>query len=192
MHELYSTEFEKKMLFINPGEYIAVKEDVILNTILGSCIATCLYDPENHIIGMNHFLLVSKLIDPEKYYLQESGRFALNAMELLINEMMKLGAKKSNFKAKVFGGARVLPGEKNDYNDIPENNVKFILNFCKGENIQIVSQDLGGKNGRKILFFNDKDFSVLQQKLSRIDKKATKKIEINFWKRQRELLKEKY
>ncbi len=185
MYQQFNTEFSRDMTVLYPGEYHAVKGDTILSTLLGSCVAACLYDPVNKVIGMNHFLLVSKLENPDEYYLHESGRYALNAMELLINAMMKLGANKSNLKAKAFGGARILSTLQDDYDGIPQSNVRFIRSFLQGEQIELVADDLGGDYGRKILFFNDRDFPVLQRRLSRRDENAAERADEEFLEIQR-------
>ncbi|MBN1532890.1 MAG: chemotaxis protein CheD [Spirochaetes bacterium] len=188
MKSVYNQEFQKEMYNINPGDYIAVNDDVILSTLLGSCIAACLYDPERHIIGMNHFMLVSKIDNPSKFYLHKAGRFALNAMELLINAMMKQGAKKSNLKAKAFGGANTLPRMKES--GIAESNVEFVKSFLKGEGIPLVAFDLGGAHGRKILFFNNRDYTVLQKKIKTMDEVAIGRIEQHYLERQRTIMKD--
>ena len=167
MFKGYNNEYNREMITLSPGDYFATGEDKILATLLGSCVSACLYDPVNRIIGMNHFMLVSRLENPEKFYLQKSGRYALNAMELLINEMMKKGAKKNNLKAKAFGGAVTMPSLQSE--DIPRSNVEFIKSFLKVENIELTSYNFGGSRGRKIFFFNDGEFSVLQRRLGRMD-----------------------
>ncbi len=186
MYQQFNTEFNRDMTVLYPGEYHAVKGDTILSTLLGSCVSACLYDPVNRVIGMNHFLLVSRLENPDEYYLQDSGRYALNAMELLINAMMKLGAKKVNLRAKAFGGARILSTLRDDYDDIPQSNVRFIRTFLTGENIDLVADDLGGDYGRKILFFNDTEFTVLQRRLSRRDETAAERADEEFFEKQRQ------
>jgi chemotaxis protein CheD len=165
MHTQYNRKFAKDMVIIGPGEYYATKDDTIISTLLGSCVAACLYDPVNHVAGMNHFLLAGNLNNPNSYYLSDAGRYGINAMELLINDMMKLGADKRRLKAKSFGGAHVLHTVTDTpHASIPDNNVQFIKEFLETENIQLVSQDLGGNAGRKILFFS-KDFRVLMKRL---------------------------
>jgi chemotaxis protein CheD len=114
-----------------------------ITTVLGSCVAVCLFDLERGIGGMNHFLL------PEgRSGDLEEVVFGLQAMELLINAMLKQGAQKNNMKAKLFGGAQMIGGLSN----IGEGNVAFAREFLKDENFPVVSESVGGTMGRKIMF----------------------------------------
>ena len=141
----------KKQVNISIGEYYATREQTVIYTLLGSCVAVCLFDPENEIGGMNHILMPGKP-DMDKY--DDSARYGINAMELLINAMMKLGGNRKKMIAKAFGGASVLsaiPEEK----AIGKKNVEFVLAFLHGEKIKIISQDFGGYDTRKIYFHSD-------------------------------------
>ncbi len=172
------------MVILNPGEYYATADDTILSTLLGSCVAACLYDPLNKVIGMNHFLLAGNFDQNDKYFLSEAGRYGINAMELLINEMMKLGAKRNLLKAKVFGGAHVLAAVNPGKTGIPETNVRFIKTFLFTENIEVVSSDLGGTHGRKVLFFRN-DFRVLMKRLDSHSAKAAEQEETKYLQQQK-------
>jgi len=133
------------------GEYHASKTPMILHTILGSCVAACLFDPVRRIGGMNHILMPGAL-DLKKFDM--SARYGINAMELLINKIMKLGGNRRHLKAKLFGGAHLFPS-------IPENrsigkqNAVFSTEFLKKEGIEILKVDLGGHATRKIYFHTD-------------------------------------
>ncbi|MGV8776346.1 chemoreceptor glutamine deamidase CheD, partial [Pseudomonas aeruginosa] len=89
-----------------PGEYFASGEDLVIVTVLGSCVSVCLRDPLNGIAGMNHFMLPERGLggDPAS----PSARYGSHAMELLINRMLALGASRERLQAKVFGGGSVL------------------------------------------------------------------------------------
>lgn len=115
----------------------------IITTVLGSCVAVCLYDLSAGVGGMNHFLL------PEgRSGDLEEVVFGLHAMELLINSMLKQGAMKSNMKAKLFGGAKMIGG----LSDIGERNVQFAHEFLDDESLPILAESVGGTMGRKIRF----------------------------------------
>lgn len=133
---------------INIGDYYVSRYPVIVKTILGSCVSVCLYDPVNMVGGMNHILLPGKA--DLKHY-DDRSRYAINAMELLINEIMKKGGVRKNIVAKLFGGANVLPAIKNRY-FVGSQNIQFVSEFLKTENIKIVSHDLGGTCTRLIYF----------------------------------------
>ncbi len=136
---------------ISIGDYYASREPTVLSTLLGSCVSACLYDWKNKVGGMNHILLPGKA-DFEKY--GKTARYSINAMELLINAMMKLGAEKRRIVAKVFGGANVISGISGEYSVGPKIS-EFVLNFLKTESIHITGQDLGGEKSRKLFFHTD-------------------------------------
>ena len=112
----------KKEISIYIGGLYISKEPSIIRTILGSCISVCLYDPENRIGGMNHFLLPEQLNNKDKEF---PTKYGINAMELLINGIMELGGKRGNLVSKVFGGARLFAGKYN-MKSPGDNNYKFV------------------------------------------------------------------
>jgi chemotaxis protein CheD len=140
----YDAQFKNEAVKVLPGEYFVYHEDLLIMTTLGSCIAACLWDRQARIGGMNHFLL------PESSGNDQSGRYGSYAMELLINEMMKLGATRGNLEAKVFGGGQVVSG-MNSLN-VGERNTTFVLDYLKAERIPIVSKDVLDIYARKVCF----------------------------------------
>lgn len=138
---------------LRAGEYYASKNGEILHTVLGSCIATCIYDQEKKIGGMNHYLLPG-IIHPDEIITSEVGRYGMYAMELLVNELIKYGAKRENLAAKVFGGGNVLEFRKTD-GDVTGLNIRFAKKFLELEGIPVQNEDMGGYKGRIILFFTD-------------------------------------
>lgn len=141
----------KSPISIYIGEYYASSEPVVIHTVLGSCVAVCLYDPISRIGGMNHILMPGRA-DMEHF--DCAARYGINAMELLINKIMNLGGKRHQMAAKVFGGANILRSISKE-NSPGKKNVEFILEFLRIEAIRIVSRDLGGENSRSIYFHND-------------------------------------
>lgn len=132
---------------IHIGGLHASREALVLDTVLGSCIAACLYDPVLGIGGMNHFMLPegSDPGDPT------SARYGVNAMELLISHLMKLGADRRRFQAKVFGGGHVL-NIRESLDGVPQRNILFVKQFLGAEQIPIVREDVGGFQPRRVLF----------------------------------------
>lgn len=154
---------------IMPGEFYVSKDDVTIRTLLGSCVAACLYDQVNRVIGMNHFMLSNRRYAKElPVYLSEAGRYGMNAMELLINEMLKIGAKKANLRAKVFGGGSIyLSSEaKDNFFCVGDVNSRFIREFLKTDGIPLVAEDLGGEKARVIHFLH-KDYSVHVRRIAK-------------------------
>lgn len=122
---------------------IVDEEGLVLATILGSCVATCLYDPIARVGGMNHFLL------PGDERSGEGMKYGVNAMELLINGLLQRGAARGRMEAKLFGGAQVLE----NLSDIGSQNAAFARRFLSTEGIRIVGESLGGRQARRIRFW---------------------------------------
>ena len=142
----YEAHFQSDAVKILPGEYFVHDEDLLIMTTLGSCIAVCLWDRQAHVGGMNHFMLPDSGGNGN-----DSGRYGSYAMELLINELMKMGASRMTMEAKVFGGGAVLSG-MNSLN-VGERNTAFVMDYLKTERIPIVSKDVMDVYPRKVCFF---------------------------------------
>jgi chemotaxis protein CheD len=142
-----------------PGEFYATPQNLLLVTVLGSCVAACIRDPELAIGGMNHFML------PEADSAGPAGnaaRYGTYAMEMLINQLIKLGAVRSRLEAKVFGGGNVIAGMTQA--NVGERNAEFVLNFLRVEGVPVVARDLVGIYPRKVYYFPDSG-RVLVKKL---------------------------
>ncbi len=135
---------------IHIGGLRASKEPLVIDTVLGSCIAACLYDAEAKIGGMNHFMLPEGIDNKNP----NSTRYGVHAMELLISDLMKLGAARSRFRAKIFGGGHVLK-IRESAKGVPQRNIEFVRRFLENEQIPIVKEDLGGYQPRRVLFHTD-------------------------------------
>jgi len=127
------------------GETFATGDALTLTTVLGSCVAACLYDPVAGVGGMNHFMLPYQTDDR-----QISARYGIHAMELLINQIMSLGGERRRLQAKVFGGSRVLCSDS--YNGVGSTNVEFIRQFLATEQIPIVAEKLGCEHALRVNF----------------------------------------
>ena len=141
----FDAHFQSEAVKILPGEYFCYNEDLLVMTTLGSCIAVCLWDRQAKIGGMNHFMLPDNGGGAS-----DSGRYGSYAMELLINEMMKMGASRLTMEAKVFGGGAVISG-MNTIN-VGERNTAFVLEYLKTERIPVVSKDVLDVYPRKVCF----------------------------------------
>ena len=135
---------------ILPGEYFATDKNMVLVTVLGSCVTACLRDPRAGVGGMNHFMLPRSEQDPTNP-ISMSARYGTFAMEILINQLQKMGARRENMEAKVFGGGNVLRGFT--ANSIGEANANFVTEYLHNERIKIVAEDLLGVHPRKLYFF---------------------------------------
>jgi chemotaxis protein CheD len=137
--------FQYDAVKVLPGEYFVSSEELVIMTVLGSCIAACIWDGKARTGGMNHFML------PDGEGGDASGRYGSYAMELLINEMLKLGARRETMQAKIFGGAQVMAGFTTM--NVGERNTKFVLDYLATERIPVVSQDVLDIHPRKVCFF---------------------------------------
>lgn len=140
-------EVATKRITVLQGDALATgSAEIEYSTVLGSCVATCMYDPVARIGGMNHFLLA----EPPKHLSQVEfdEHYGVFLMELLINEMLKLGAVKSRIKSRVYGGANMNARLA----DIGGANAAFATQFLAQEGIDLVFQDLGGNDARRVNF----------------------------------------
>lgn len=141
-------ETAAKRLHVIQGEFKVVSDpDVVLSTILGSCVAACMRDPVAGVGGMNHFLL------PGSAEAMASGgdatRYGVHLMELLINGLLKKGARRERLEAKIFGGAKTIAR----FSNVGEQNALFARRFLLDEGIQIVGESTGGEHGRKLEYW---------------------------------------
>ena len=133
-----------------PGQTIA--------TILGSCVSACIRDPVLNIGGLNHFMLPSN--DTGDWAGAELPlRYGNHAMEVLINDLLRMGCARPSLEVKLFGGASVINSSQN----IGGSNAEFAMTYIKNENLKLVSHDLGGDCARKIIF--DPATGVVKRKL---------------------------
>jgi chemotaxis protein CheD len=152
---------------IDPGEYYSTGNAGVISTLLGSCIAACLYDRRNRLIGMNHFMLSNPRYSKDiPIHISEAGRYGIHAMELLINDMMGKGTNRKLLRAKVFGGATIMnrENESGNFFCVGQVNCKFIREYLDSEAIPVDAEDLGGDFGR-VIHFSNGDFSVHRRKI---------------------------
>lgn len=146
----YDSHFEIEAAKILPGEYYVTARDMMMVTVLGSCVAACIFDRSANIGGMNHFMLPDDRRDGGGV-LGTSARYGTYAMEKMINELLKMGAKRSNLEAKIFGGGKVLRGFT--VGNVGERNADFVLNYLHAESIAVMAQDMLDIYPRKVYFF---------------------------------------
>jgi chemotaxis protein CheD len=135
---------------ILPGEYYASGREMVIVTTLGSCVSACIWDDLRKVGGMNHFMLPDSGSGGFDLH-GESGRYGVYAMELLINELIKMGAQKSRLKAKVFGAGNVLASLASS--NVGERNAEFVSRFLATERIPVLASDLLDVWPRKVYLF---------------------------------------
>ncbi len=146
----FDPQFGCDAVKILPGEYYTSERDMVIVTTLGSCVSACLWDDVRKVGGMNHFMLPDS--GASGYDLHgESGRYGVYAMELLINQLIKMGAAKGRLKAKVFGAGNVLKSLTSSH--VGERNAEFVESFLATERIPILARDLLDIWPRKVYLF---------------------------------------
>ncbi|MBT9568814.1 MAG: chemoreceptor glutamine deamidase CheD [Thiobacillus sp.] len=146
----FDRSFDCEAAKILPGEYYYTHKPMLIVTVLGSCVAACIRDRVSGIGGMNHFMLPDgdgDINNPTS----ASMRYGAYAMEMLINQLLKAGARRENLEAKVFGGGNVLRGFTAI--NVGEQNARFVREFLKAEKIRVVAEDLNDVHPRKVYFF---------------------------------------
>jgi chemotaxis receptor (MCP) glutamine deamidase CheD len=140
-----------KEITLHVGGVHASAEPTVIKTLLGSCVAVCLWDARAQVGGMNHFLLPEG--DP-RGPADEPTRFGVHAMDRLVGEMLKLGAVPARCVAKVFGGASVLamPGAAGN---VPHRNLAFVRSYLARESLHVAATSVGGTLPRQIRFFTE-------------------------------------
>ncbi len=158
----YDRNFQLTAAKILPGEYYVSDEGMLLVTVLGSCVAACIRDTETGAGGMNHFMLPD---DGGRDAMGSSARYGTYAMEVLINQLLKMGARRNRLEAKVFGGGAVLASLASS--NVGARNAEFVLDYLKTEKIPVVAKDLLDSYPRKVYYFPATG-RVLVKKLHRV------------------------
>ncbi|MCW5298304.1 chemoreceptor glutamine deamidase CheD [Herbaspirillum lusitanum] len=159
----YDRTFDCDAAKILPGEYYFTHKDMMIVTVLGSCVSACIRDRVTGIGGMNHFMLPDSGDGDSP--ISASMRYGTYAMEILINDVLKAGARRENLEAKVFGGGNVLRGFIAI--NVGERNAQFVRDYLKAENIRVTAEDLNDIWPRKVYFF-PRTGKVLVKKLKQL------------------------
>jgi chemotaxis protein CheD len=147
---LFERDFNRHSVKVLPGEFFVAGNDIVLTTVLGSCVSACIWDRSAGIGGMNHFMLPDGGAGASQDVGGLAGRYGVFAMEQLINEIIKRGGRKANCEAKVFGGGHVM---KTFTTSVGTRNAEFVLEFLKAEGVRVASQDLLDVHPRRVVFF---------------------------------------
>ena len=134
-----------------PGEFYVSAQEETVSTVLGSCVAACIHDPVRGIGGMNHFMLPEPrgASDSWSSTVGRAARYGSDAMEQLINAVLKAGGQRVDLKVKVFGGGRVLA----QLSDVGQRNIDFVHRYLAAERLPLAAEDLGGPYPRQVQFF---------------------------------------
>ncbi len=147
----FDPTFKIMAVKVLPGEhYVSTAGQEMVVTVLGSCVAACVWDPHHRIGGMNHFMLPDSGSDVP---VDKSMRYGNFAMEELLNDVLRRGARREALEIKVFGGGNVLPSIGNTTVPIGDRNAAFVRRYLREEGYRIAAEDLGGIHPRRIHFF---------------------------------------
>jgi chemotaxis protein CheD len=170
----YDRTFDCDAAKILPGEYYYTRQNMLIVTVLGSCVAACIRDRVTGLGGMNHFMLPD---GGDSGPVSASMRYGTFAMEVLINDLLKAGARRESLEAKVFGGGAVLRGFT--AMNVGERNAAFVTNFLKTEKIPLLAEDLNDIYPRKVYFF-PRTGKVLVKKLMQTHNDTLAKRELDY------------
>ncbi len=140
----------RRAVYLHPGQIEVSAEPTRATTILGSCVAVCLWDPKLRLGGVNHYLLPDWVGNGVS-----SGRFGNVAIERLIEKVLGLGSRKQDLRAKVFGGACVLEAFRGKSEHLGTKNVEVARTLLRQHGIRVVAEDVEGQRGRKLIFHTD-------------------------------------
>ncbi len=176
VHRLWDRANERWSAKILPGEYFVTRSDEIVMTVLGSCISACVRDPVKQVGGMNHFMLPEDIthggsawVDPAAGMSTRYGSFA---MESLINDLLKLGARRERLEVKLAGVGRILAA----LTDVGDRNIAFAREWLRLEGLKIAAEDVGDAHPRRILYFPASG-RVLLHRLRSLDRSAVARSE---------------
>ena len=175
----YDRTFDCDAAKILPGEYYYTGKDMLIVTVLGSCVSACIRDRSTGLGGMNHFMLPDGGGDAGNP-VSASMRYGSFAMEVLINDLLKAGARRENLEAKVFGGGAVLRGFT--AMNVGERNAAFVMQFLKTERIPVLAEDLNDIHPRKVYFF-PRTGKVMVKKLMQTQNDTLAKRELDYARR---------
>ena len=138
---------ERATAYLHPGQLFVSAESYAVTTILGSCVAVCVWDPATRIGGINHFLLPT--FSGEGIASPRFGNFAIKE---LLDQLAQMGCQKPNLLAKMFGGACVLEAFRERQHHLGMKNIEVARDLLESESIPLVGHDVGGHRGRKLIF----------------------------------------
>jgi chemotaxis protein CheD len=148
-------ELQRRAFYLHPGQLLVAREPTAVTTILGSCVSVCLFDPRRAVGGANHFMLPNWA-----GHGRASARFGNVAIQSLVEGLLAAGCARSSLKARLFGGSHLLPGpvagrESSSMSGLGARNVEIARDLLRADRIEILSEDVGGRRGRKLTFFTE-------------------------------------
>jgi chemotaxis protein CheD len=147
LEQLLDTDEKPKGIYLHPGQVVVAADASLVTTILGSCVAVCLWDEQSSIAGINHYLLPTNPLRG-----QQDARYGNTATEQLIDKMVARGAITARLTAKLVGGASIMTAFSARQKSIGDQNVEVARELLARFGIPVVAEQVGGVRGRKLLF----------------------------------------
>ena len=153
VHRIWDRHNDRWSARILPGEYFVTRNDEVITTVLGSCISACMRDPVLGFGGMNHFMLPEDVTNGSSSWLDPAvglaTRYGSFAMESLINDLLKLGARRERLEVKLTGGGRILAS----MTDVGARNIEFARHWLSLEGLKVAGEDVGESHARRVQYF---------------------------------------
>ncbi|MBO9515086.1 MAG: chemoreceptor glutamine deamidase CheD [Variovorax sp.] len=159
-HHYFDRDVGSMAVKLLPSEYYVTTTDTVLTTVLGSCVSACIIDIDNGVAGMNHFMLPEDADNAARDQ-ADSMRYGAYAMDVLVRELVRAGARRDRLQAKVFGGAAVLANMTTL--NIGDRNADFVLRYLRSERIAVAAQDLRGPYARRVCFIPSTGKAVVRK-----------------------------
>jgi len=130
---------------LEPGGVFTCGEPAMVSAVLGTCVAVCLHDRRLKIGGMNHFLYPKT-----KAFARPNSEYATASIPALIKQMQRQGSRLRDIEAQIFGGGEFVGAIIGG--NIGQKNIKMARKILKRNGIKVVSEDVGGLKGRRLIF----------------------------------------
>jgi chemotaxis protein CheD len=174
----FDRELGRMAVRLLPSEHFVTTDNLVLVTVLGSCVAACLHDPHAGVAGMNHFMLPDDG-EPRGREHVAAMKYGAYAMDVLVRELINAGARRDRLHAKVFGGGAVLASMTTL--NVGDRNADFVLKYLKAERIDVFAQDLRGPHARRICFMPDSGKVVVRKLSIPTDVRSIQREESELW-----------
>lgn len=155
----FDRRFGREVVKVQPGEYYVSADGAAISTVLGSCVSACIRDAGLALGGLNHFMLPGA--ERDGGVSSAPARYGVFAMEVLLNHLFKLGARRERLEAKLFGGGRVVASIT--HSDVGARNVRFVRDYLAAEGIPVVAEDLQDACARKLVYFPDSGRAMVKR-----------------------------
>lgn len=153
-----------------PSDYYVTTTPMVLETIVGSCVAVCLFNRKNRTAAMNHFILAQ----PDDSDTSDIGRFGTTATKQIIEYLFEIDPVPTHYQAQIFGGAAVFAKKTGIPGDVGNLNIAIAKAVLDEFHIRIVHHETGGTRGRRIKF-NTENNTVYCRFTGEIPRKTQRK-----------------